>query len=216
MIQEMVENIQNKEGTKKMMRKRTRQCLTTVTTAAMVVSSIGAGVPAMAAKVTLPKTVKVAVGAQKVLKLKNNKQSVKWKISKGKKCIKIVKKNKKSCTVKGIKKGNATVQAVIGSKKYSCKIKVTAKAESQTTGTPAANNTSATTKPLMPTNASKTANPPSSTSGGVSSNAPAVSDKPGVSGTPAASDKPGVSDAPEESGEPNVSNVPKELSLIHI
>lgn len=75
-----------------------------MTTAAIVISSIGTGIPAMAAKVALPKTAKVAVGAQKVLKLKNNKKSVKWKVGKGAKCIKIVKKNKKSCTVKGIKK----------------------------------------------------------------------------------------------------------------
>ena len=116
------------------MKKRTKQCFTPVTIAAMVGGSIGAGVPAMAAKVTLPKTAKVAVGAKKVLKLKNNKRTkrtVKWKVSKGKKYVKIVKKNKTSCTVKGIKKGNATVQAVIGAKKYSCKVKVTAKVKNK-------------------------------------------------------------------------------------
>ena len=57
------------------MKKRTKQCFTAVTIAAMVGGSIGAGVPAMAAKVTLPKTAKVAVGAKKVLKLKNNKRT---------------------------------------------------------------------------------------------------------------------------------------------
>ena len=116
------------------MKKRTKLCITAVTIAAMVGGSIGAGVPAMAAKVTLPKTAKVAVGAKKVLKLKNNKRTkrtVKWKVSKGKKYVKIVKKNKTSCTVKGIKKGNATVQAVIGAKKYSCKVKVTAKVKNK-------------------------------------------------------------------------------------
>ena len=113
------------------MKKRTKQCFTAVTIAAMVGGSIGAGVPAMAAKVTLPKTAKVAVGAKKVLKLKNNKRAAKWKVSKGKKYVKIVKKSKKSCTVKGIKKGNATVQAVIGAKKYSCKVKVTVKAKNK-------------------------------------------------------------------------------------
>ena len=99
------------------MKKRTKQYFTAVTIAAMMVSSYGTGVPTMAAKVTLPKTAKVAVGAKKVLKLKNNKRTVKWKVSKGKKYVKIVKKSKKSCTVKGIKKGNATVRAVIGAKK---------------------------------------------------------------------------------------------------
>ena len=51
---------------------------------------------------TLPRTAKVVVGAKKVLKLKNNKRAVKWKVSKGKKYVKIVKKSKKSCTVKGL------------------------------------------------------------------------------------------------------------------
>ena len=116
---------------KKRMKKRIKQYFTAVTIAAMMVSSYGTGVPTMAAKVTLPRTAKVVVGAKKVLKLKNNKRAVKWKISKGKKYVKIVKKSKKSCTVKGIKKGNATVRAVIGAKKYSCKVKVTAKAKNK-------------------------------------------------------------------------------------
>lgn len=70
---------------KKRMKKRTKQYFTAVTIAAMMVSSYGTGVPTMAAKVTLPRTAKVVVGAKKVLKLKNNKRAVKWKISKGKK-----------------------------------------------------------------------------------------------------------------------------------
>ena len=113
------------------MKKRTKQYFTAGTIAAMMVSSYGTGVPTMAAKVTLPRTAKVVVGAKKVLKLKNNKRAAKWKVSKGKKYVKIVKKSKKSCTVKGIKKGNATVQAVIGAKKYSCKVKVTVKAKNK-------------------------------------------------------------------------------------
>ena len=116
---------------KKSMKKRTKQYFTAVTIAAMMVSSYGTGVPTMAAKVTLPRNAKVVVGAKKVLKLKNNKRVAKWKVSKGKKYVKIVKKNKTSCTVKGIKKGNATVQAVIGAKKYSCKVKVTAKVKNK-------------------------------------------------------------------------------------
>ena len=116
---------------KKSMKKRTKQYFTAVTIAAMMVSSYGTGVPTMAAKVTLPRNAKVVVGAKKVLKLKNNKRVAKWKVSKGKKYVKIVKKSKKSCTVKGIKKGNATVQAVIGAKKYSCKVKVTVKAKNK-------------------------------------------------------------------------------------
>ena len=113
------------------MKKRTKQYFIAGTIAAMMVSSYGTGVPTMAAKVTIPRTAKVVVGAKKVLKLKNNKRAVKWKVSKGKKYVKIVKKIKKSCTVKGIKKGNATVRAVIGAKKYSCKVKVTEKAKNK-------------------------------------------------------------------------------------
>ena len=113
------------------MKKRTKQYFTAGTIAAMMVSSYGTGVPTMAAKVTLPRTAKVVVGAKKVLKLKNNKRAAKWKVSKGKKYVKIVKKSKKRCTVKGIKKGNATVQAVIGAKKYSCKVKVKAKVKNK-------------------------------------------------------------------------------------
>ena len=113
------------------MKKRTKQYFTAGTIAAMMVSSYGTSVSVMAAKVTLPRTAKVVVGAKKVLKLKNNKRAAKWKVSKGKKYVKIVKKSKKSCTVKGIKKGNATVQAVIGAKKYSCKVKVTVKAKNK-------------------------------------------------------------------------------------
>ena len=59
------------------MKKRTKQYFTAVTIAAMMVSSYGTGVPTMAAKVTLPRTAKVVVGAKKVLKLKNNKRAAK-------------------------------------------------------------------------------------------------------------------------------------------
>lgn len=47
------------------MKKRTKQYFTAVTIAAMMVSSYGTGVPTMAAKVTLPRTAKVVVGAKK-------------------------------------------------------------------------------------------------------------------------------------------------------
>ena len=87
------------------MKKRTKQYFTAVTIAAMMVSSYGTGVPTMAAKVTLPRNAKVVVGAKKVLKLKNNKRVAKWKVSKGKKYVKIVKKSKKKLYSKGALKG---------------------------------------------------------------------------------------------------------------
>ena len=152
------------------MKKRTKQYFTAGTIAAMMVSSYGTGVPAMAAKVTLPRTAKVVVGAKKVLKLKNNKRAAKWKVSKGKKYVKIVKKSKKSCTVKGIKKGNATVRAVIGAKKYSCKVKVTAKAK---------NKVGESKRPSV-------------------SPTPEASKRPSVSPAPEVSKRPSVSPAPEK------------------
>ena len=169
------------------MKKGIKQCFAAATIAAMMISSIGVGVPAMAAKVTLPKTAKVAVGAKKVLKLKNNKRTVKWKVSKGKKYVKIVKKNKKGCTVKGIKKGNATVQAVIGAKKYSCKVKVTAKARNKV-------KKSKTPSVTQPPEASKT---PSETQPPEASKEPSVSSAPEKTEIPATA-TPEVTDEPEK------------------
>lgn len=62
---------------------------------------------------------------------------------KRKKYVKITKKSKTGCTVKGLKKGSAKVQAVIGKKKYSCKITVAAK---KTTKKPATHKKPVTTK----------------------------------------------------------------------
>ena len=114
------------------MKKRTKneikRCLTGIVTASLIISSVHIGTFALAAKKTsIAKSAKVTVGKTVRVKLKNNKKSVKWKVSKGKKYVKITKKSKTGCTVKGLKKGSAKVQAVIGKKKYSCKITVAAK-----------------------------------------------------------------------------------------
>lgn len=72
----------------------------------------------------MTKKVTVNVGRTAKIKLKNNKKKAKWKITKGKNLIKITKKSKTSATVKGLKKGMAKVQAVVGKKRYSCTVTV--------------------------------------------------------------------------------------------
>jgi len=89
-----------------------------------------------AGKVSLTKTAKVEVGKSSVLKLKNSAGKVVWKVTKGKNVVKIIKKKKGSCTIKGIKKGNAVVQAVVKKKKLSCKVTVTTKKVTTTTEKP--------------------------------------------------------------------------------
>lgn len=75
------------------------------------------------AKVKLNKTkITLYVGKTATLKLKNNKQKVKWSSS-NKKVATVSSKGK----VKGIKKGKATITAKVGKKKYTCKVTVKAK-----------------------------------------------------------------------------------------
>lgn len=87
-------------------------------TAALIIS--GANIPSTTAfaakKITLTKSAKVAVGKKATLRLKNNKKKVIWSVISGKKNIKLSAKKKTSVTIKGIKKGNAKVQAKIGKK----------------------------------------------------------------------------------------------------
>lgn len=82
---------------------------------------------AKAKKVRIAKSAKVTVGKTVKVKLKNNRKKVKWKVITGKKRIKIVKKSKTYAAVKGLKKGKSKIQAVIGKKKYTCKVTVVAK-----------------------------------------------------------------------------------------
>lgn len=120
---------------KKRTKKEIKRCLTGIVTASLIISNVHIGTFALAAKKTsIAKSAKVTVGKTVRVKLKNNKKSVKWKVSKGKKYVKITKKSKTGCTVKGLKKGSATVQAVIGKKKYSCKITVAGKENDKEAG----------------------------------------------------------------------------------
>lgn len=76
------------------------------------------------------KSLQVRVKKSKRVKIKNSSgkkiQSVKWKVTKGSSVIKLSKKSKSGVTIKGKKKGTATVRAKIkaGSKTYTKKLKV--------------------------------------------------------------------------------------------
>ena len=88
-----------------------------------ITSASAAGKTALSAsKMTL------AVGGEKVLKLKNNKKKTIWRITAGKKYIRLKNKAKNSVKIAGIKAGTAKVQVKAGKAKYACKLIVKAKA----------------------------------------------------------------------------------------
>lgn len=120
-------------------------------------------VSASAAKKAKPKLskskVSVKAGSKKKITVKNGKKAkvkkVKWSVNKkGKKIIKLTKKSKKSVTIKGLKKGKATVTAKIKTKKktYTKKLKVTVTKKKTkkktTTATPVPKTPSATKMPV--------------------------------------------------------------------
>ena len=70
----------------------------------------------------------LAVGGKKTLKLKNNKKKTTWRITAGKKYIRLKNKVKNSVKIVGIKAGTARVQVKAGKAKYACKVIVKAKA----------------------------------------------------------------------------------------
>ena len=106
--------------------------LSVVTAASMVVGSMplsqmtlvsAAGKAALStSKMTL------AVGGKKTLKLKNNKKKTTWRITTGKKYIRLKNKTKNSVKIAGIKAGTAKVQVKAGKMKYACKVIVKAEA----------------------------------------------------------------------------------------
>lgn len=77
-------------------------------------------------KVSITRNAKVTVGKTVKIKLKNNKKKVTWKVAKGKKLIEITQKSKSYAKIRGIKTGTAKVQAVVGKKKYTCTVTVSA------------------------------------------------------------------------------------------
>ncbi len=86
-----------------------------------------------AKKVTLStKKLTIKVGQSKKLKLRNNKKTVKWTVTSGKKNITLRSKKKTGVTVVGRKNGMAKVQAKAGKKRYTCKVTIKAKATTKT------------------------------------------------------------------------------------
>ena len=91
----------------------------------------------------------ITVGKKATLKLKHTQKKVKWKITSGKKIVKITPKSKNSIQIKGQKAGKAVIKAKVGGTSYICRIIVKKKpasgnqdANTTPTPTPAPNNDS--------------------------------------------------------------------------
>lgn len=149
-----------------MRRKKLLTKATAVMLAVAMVVTLTTGVDASAAtknKVSLSKTkIQINQGKTKTVKVKAAKKTkvkkVKWTISKGKKIVKLTKKSKSGVTIKGLKKGSATVVAKItvkGQKKaITKKIKVTVKKAA--TKTNSSNTATATATPTAPAQTTNT------------------------------------------------------------
>ena len=107
-------------------------------------------------KIVMTKSAKVSVGQKFVIKLKNNKNKVKWKVTNGQKFVKITQKSKMSCTIKAVKKGNAMVQATVKGKKYKCKVTVVQPKKTKKTKAPENTNNPMITKAPEITNIPET------------------------------------------------------------
>lgn len=95
---------------------------------ALLFSMIPASMSSAAKKVSLAKKkLTITVGKSKQLKLKNNKKKVSWKVVSGKTKVKLKAKKKTGVTIVAKKKGKAKVQAIVGKKKYTCKVTVVGK-----------------------------------------------------------------------------------------
>lgn len=124
-----------------------------------------------AKKVSLStKKLTVAKGKGKILKVRNTKKTVKWKVLSGKKYITLKKKSKVAVTIWGRKKGTAKVQATIGKTKLTCKVNVKDATNQNTT-----NSVKSTQPPVtsVPNNLPLTTTPPRDTQ-----TPPAATDKP--------------------------------------
>ena len=115
-------------------RKITSIVLSVVTAASMVIGSMPLSQTTLASaagKTTLSTSkMTLAVGGEKTLKLKNNKKKTIWKITAGKKYIRLKNKAKNSVKIVGIKAGAAKVQVKAGKAKHACKVIVKAKVNS--------------------------------------------------------------------------------------
>ena len=126
--------IKNKRKENDSMKKNVKRYVSLAMAASLIFGSMNSSEFVKSAeKISLTKSVKVTVGKSSVLILKNNKKKVTWKVVKGTKIVKITKKSKTGCTVIGLKKGTATVQADVEKKSYKCTVTVIAKKTELTT-----------------------------------------------------------------------------------
>lgn len=95
------------------MKKNIKKSIAIVLMASLVIGSTNNTLVKAQKKIVMTKSAKVSVGQKFVIKLKNNKNKVKWKVTNGQKFVKITQKSKMSCTIKAVKKGNAMVQATV-------------------------------------------------------------------------------------------------------
>lgn len=118
------------------MKRCIRKMLSLMIICSMTFVSLGlaafAGPVSAASKTELSKkSVTLTKGGTKTIRLKNAGKKVVWKSS-NKKVVKIVKKEgkyKSKVTVRGLKKGKATITAKVGKKSYKCKVTVKDKDE---------------------------------------------------------------------------------------
>ena len=75
-------------------------------------------------RLTSSKIILALPGSKKRLKLLNTKKFVTWSVIKGKKCISLFQNRRNSVSITAEKKGVATVQAMVGKKKYFCRVSV--------------------------------------------------------------------------------------------
>lgn len=112
----------------------TKRKLTAVLlTATLVCSTLPVAKLQAAKKVSLSSTsLTMQVGKTTTLKLNNNTKKVTWSVISGKSIITLSNKTKKGVTVKANKVGNATIQAKVSNKKYTCKVNVKEKEQKPT------------------------------------------------------------------------------------
>ena len=104
------------------MKKNIKKSIAIVLMASLVIGSTNNTLVKAQKKIVMTKSAKVSVGQKFVIKLKNNKNKVKWKVTNGQKFVKITQKSKMSCTIKAVKKGNAMVQATVKGKNTNVKL----------------------------------------------------------------------------------------------
>lgn len=138
------------------MKKNIKKSIAIVLMASLVIGSTNNTLVKAQKKIVMTKSAKVSVGQKFVIKLKNNKNKVKWKVTNGQKFVKIIQKSKMSCTIKAVKKGNAMVQATVKGKKYKCKVTVVQPKKTKKTKAPENTNNPMITKAPEITNIPET------------------------------------------------------------